>query len=97
MGPWTSYILWLLHTQGAQRFGALKNAMPGISAKVLTERLRMLEEAGLLVRDYKPTVPPEVSYSLSARGGDLQGVLNAVGDLAMKWQEEERQREVAPA
>jgi DNA-binding HxlR family transcriptional regulator len=41
--PWTTYILWILCSQGAQRFGQLRRAVGGISAKVLTERLRLLE------------------------------------------------------
>jgi len=48
MGPWTTYILWVLRSQGPTRFGALKRRVPGVSAKVLTERLRMLEEAGVI-------------------------------------------------
>ena len=47
MGPWTTYILWILRSEGPTRFGELKRKVPGISAKVLTERLRMLEAAGL--------------------------------------------------
>lgn len=42
-GPWTIYILWVLSEQGPQRFGATKRLVPGISTRVLTERLRMLE------------------------------------------------------
>jgi len=47
MGPWTSYIIWVLSDQGPQRFGALKRAVPGISTRMLTERLRMLQGAGV--------------------------------------------------
>ena len=42
-GPWTIYILWVLSEQGPQRFGAIKRLVPGISTRVLTGRLRMLE------------------------------------------------------
>ena len=42
MGPWTTYILWVLRSNGPTRFGELKRKVPGVSAKVLTERLRML-------------------------------------------------------
>ena len=47
MGPWTTYILYNLKTHGPQRFGELKRRVVGISAKMLTERLRTLEGAGL--------------------------------------------------
>ena len=92
MGNWTTYILWVLQTHGSQRFGALNRAVPGISAKVLTERLRMLEEEGLVQRDYKPTIPPEVSYTLTERGLELQDVLNGMNALGRKWYSEDVER-----
>lgn len=88
-GPWTTYILWLLASQGTLRFGELKTNMPGISSKVLTERLRMLEENGLVSRDYKPTIPPSVYYALTPRGMELKDVLDGLGRLALRWHEED--------
>jgi DNA-binding HxlR family transcriptional regulator len=85
MGPWTTYILWLLYSNGVLRFGQLKRFMPDVSAKVLTERLRMLETADLVHRDYQPTIPPQVSYSLTVKGQDLQNVLEGLNVLARKW------------
>ena len=41
MGPWTTYIIYVLRTNGPTRFGELKRKVTGVSAKVLTERLRM--------------------------------------------------------
>ncbi len=93
MGPWTTYILWLLHSQGPMRFGALRRAMPGISSKVLTERLRHLEAQQLINRDYKPTVPPEVTYSLTGRGASLKEVLDGLNVLAQSWAKEDAQKE----
>jgi len=93
MGPWTTYLLWVLRCHGPLRFGALKRKVPGISSKVLTERLRMLERAGVIYRDHKPTIPPQVSYGLTARGEDLGGVLNALDEIARRWRAEE---EAAP-
>jgi DNA-binding HxlR family transcriptional regulator len=97
MGPWTTYILWLLRSQGGLRFGALKAQMPGISSKVLTERLRQLEGAGLVHRDYQPTIPPAVTYSLTERGSELNGVLDGLGHIAMKWAAEDAAREAGEA
>jgi len=93
MGPWTTYLLWLLSSQGQLRFGELKAQMPGISSKVLTERLRMLEGAGLVDRDYKPTIPPSVSYSLTPRGTELKDVLEGLNVLAQRWHAEDTQVE----
>lgn len=84
-GPWTTYILWLLRRRGAMRFGQLKKQMPGISAKVLTERLRMLEQVGILDRHYEPTIPPKVTYSLTERGHELHAAIDALDALALKW------------
>jgi len=58
MGPWTMYLLWTLRQNGPTRFGAIKRKLEGISSKVLTERLRLLEREGLIYRDHKPTIPP---------------------------------------
>lgn len=88
-GPWTTYILWCLRTEGSLRFGQLKAQMPAISSKVLTERLRMLEAAKLVHRDYKPTIPPAVTYSLTARGDDLKDILDALAALGRRWQHED--------
>lgn len=85
MGPWTTYILWVLRNQGPLRFGALQRAVGKISARMLTERLRLLEEAGVVYRDYRPTVPPEVSYGLTERGRELGSVLDGLDALAKKW------------
>ena len=90
MGPWTSYILWVLQTQGPMRFGSLKRKVPGISAKVLTERLRLLEEARVIFRDYKPTIPPQVTYGMAERGNELTEVFKTLNAIGSRWAEEEK-------
>jgi len=90
MGPWTTYILWVLCSDGPTRFGALKRRVPGISSKMLTERLRMLEQAGVIYRTYAPTIPPQVTYGLTARGGELRAVLDDLNAVARRWQAEDR-------
>jgi DNA-binding HxlR family transcriptional regulator len=90
MGPWTTYIVYNLRTYGPQRFGELKRRVAGISAKMLTERLRSLEGAGLIKRDYEATIPPKVTYSLTARGHELDEVLEKLGEVAVRWQAEDR-------
>jgi len=92
MGPWTSYILWILRTGGPTRFGALKEQLAGVSAKVLTERLRALEAAGIVYRHYEPTVPPAVTYGLTPRGRELDDVFDALNDVAIRWQSEDQRR-----
>jgi DNA-binding HxlR family transcriptional regulator len=86
MGPWTTYILWVLRSNGPTRFGELKRKVPGVSAKVLTERLRMLAEAGVVHRRFEATIPPQVTYSLTARGEELKTVLDQLNAIAIRWQ-----------
>lgn len=84
-GPWTMYLLWVLATAGPTRFGALKRQIEGISTKMLTERLRMLEQEEILYRQYEPTVPPQVTYGLTERGQELIVVLDKLDVLAQQW------------
>jgi DNA-binding HxlR family transcriptional regulator len=84
-GPWTMYILWILSTHGPTRFGALKRQVDGISTKVLTERLRMLEKEEIIFRHYEATIPPQVTYGLTARGCELIGILKQLNTLAERW------------
>ena len=89
-GTWTLQILWVLRDRGSIRFGELKRAISGISAKVLTDRLRMLEETGLVDREYKPTIPPQVSYRLTKRAMELNEVFDRLEVVAQKWYSEEK-------
>ncbi|MDR3506367.1 MAG: helix-turn-helix domain-containing protein [Caulobacteraceae bacterium] len=89
MGPWTTYILWLLYSEGPLRFGAIKAKMPDISSKVLTDRLRDLESYGLINRDYRPSIPPSVTYSMTARANELHEVLEGLNMIALKWANED--------
>lgn len=85
MGPWTTYMIWHLHNNGPTRFGRLKSQLPGISSKVLTERLRLLESAQVVYREYEPTVPPKVTYGLTKRGMELTRVLEGLSEIARRW------------
>ena len=85
MGPWTTYILWVLRSNGPTRFGELRRRVAGVSAKVLTERLRMLADAGVVRRDHEPTIPPQVTYSLTDRGEELKLVLDQLNAVALRW------------
>ncbi|GHE60469.1 helix-turn-helix domain-containing protein [Streptomyces longispororuber] len=60
------------------RFSALRNEVEGISHKMLTQNLRMLERNGLVERTVHPTVPPRVEYTLTAPGRALRGVVDGM-------------------
>lgn len=82
---WTTHILWTLSTHGPTRFNQLNRLVEGISPKVLTDRLRQMETDGLIWRDYVPTVPPAVTYGLTDKGKDFDGVLKAFEKVSLKW------------
>lgn len=84
-GQWTLYILCVLDSNGSLRFGELRYKVDGISTKVLTERLRMLENIEIVYRHYEPTIPPQVTYSLTARGKELSRTLEQLCELASRW------------
>ena len=87
--PWTMHILWALSTNGPTRFGALRRQVEGISSRVLTERLRVLEQKGFVFRDYEPTIPPSVTYGITKRMKDISKVMGHLNELARKWQHED--------
>lgn len=86
--PWTLHILWYLSANGPMRFGVLRKQVNGISARVLTERLRTLENAGIVFRHYEQTIPPTVTYGITDRMKDIEKVLAQMEGLARKWQGE---------
>src|SRR5229473_643611 len=94
--PWTMHILWVLSTNGPTRFGALRRQVEGISSRVLTERLRVLEQKGFLFRDYEPTIPPSVTYGITKRMKDISKVMGDLDELARKWQQEDARLRTKP-
>src|SRR2546427_4937693 len=81
---WTGAVVKAL-LPGPARFNQLLAGIPGISDRVLTERLRELETEGIVERLVDPGPPVRVSYRLTARGRALQPVLAAVADWAESW------------
>ena len=73
-GRWKVNILWNLD-KGINRYGLLNRNIPGISEKMLTQRLKDLEVEGLIIRKDFRTIPPHVEYSLSKSGKELVPVL----------------------
>lgn len=63
---------------GTKRFGELKRAVIGITQKVLTSKLREMEELGLLEREVYPQIPPKVEYTLTDIGYSLRPVLESL-------------------
>ncbi|APG47530.1 winged helix-turn-helix transcriptional regulator [Phaeobacter porticola] len=82
MSKWTAHILWILLMHGEQRFGYLRKQLVYVSPKVLTDRLRMLEDEGYVVRTFVAQVPPKVSYRLSDRGAEIAKIVHQLVELA---------------
>lgn len=82
-GAWTPNVIWNL-SGGPRRFNELRVDIPKVSAKVLTARLRSLEEKGVVVREVKPTSPPSVEYSLTDLGRQLVPAIEAIAEVGHK-------------
>ena len=66
---------------GVRRPGALEQAIPGVSKKVLNERLRKLVRFGILAKQSYAEIPPRVEYRLPAYGESFSGLMDAVESL----------------
>ena len=76
-GAWTPNVIWYL-SDGQRRFSELRRDIPSVSAKVLSARLRQLEDKGVIARRVMPTSPPSVEYSLTDLGRELIPAINAI-------------------
>lgn len=77
---WSLTVLGLVR-EGVRRPGAMEHAVPGLSAKVLNERLRKLTRYGILEKRSYPEIPPRVEYSLTAFGERFAGILDQIRRL----------------
>lgn len=64
--------------QGTKRFGELRKSIGHVTQKVLTAKLRQMEESGLLTRTVYAEVPPRVEYTLTELGYSLKPILDAM-------------------
>ena len=72
-GAWTPNVIWYLSVD-----------IPPVSAKVLTARLRELEDKGVITREVKPTSPPSVEYALTDLGRELVPAIAAIVTVGEK-------------
>jgi DNA-binding HxlR family transcriptional regulator len=76
-GKWTTLIFRDL-LPGPQRYSSLMRSLGGISPKVLSDRLDMLEREGLILRHVYPTTPPTTDYRLTPKGQTIGPVIAAL-------------------
>ena len=85
---WTGAIIFVL-LKARCRFATLRNAVPDITDRMLSERLQELELAGIVVRTVIPETPVRVEYALTKKGRSLAPAIDAIAAWAQKWGPEE--------
>jgi len=81
---WNGAILWALF-HGLNRFSELNSAVPGLSARLLSERLKELEDAGVVWREVTPETPVRVTYRLTPKGDALRAIFKLLNAWALAW------------
>jgi DNA-binding HxlR family transcriptional regulator len=81
---WTGAIIFLL-LKSRCRYAVLRDAIPDITDRMLTERLQELEQEGIVERTVIPESPVRVEYSLTPKGRALASAVDAISDWAHKW------------
>lgn len=81
---WTGAIVCAL-TERPLRFGELAKAVPGLSDRLLSQRLRELEDEGVVERLVEPGAPVHVTYSLSGKGAELRPAIAELRAWARRW------------
>src|SRR2546421_4464549 len=78
-GRWNLLIVRELLLRGRSRYTDLHKGLPGIATNLLAERLRELEEAGVVLREQAPPPIATTVYSLTVRGQELESVIYELG------------------
>ena len=81
---WTGLIIRTL-LNGQNRFSDIEEAIPNMSARMLTERFKELEKEGIIMRKVYPETPVRIEYELTEKGHDLQSVMDEIQKWAEKW------------
>jgi len=85
---WTGAIIYLLLSTKC-RFATLRDAIPEITDRMLSERLQELETEGIVERTVVPETPVRVEYALTRKGRALASAMDAIADWASHWVAEE--------
>jgi len=81
---WTGAIIFVL-LGSTCRFATLRDAIPDITDRMLSERLQELEQEGLVERTVVPETPVRVEYALSKKGRALRPAIDAIADWSRAW------------
>ncbi|WP_042198420.1 winged helix-turn-helix transcriptional regulator [Paenibacillus camerounensis] len=80
---WTGLIIYQL-LQGPQRFSTIESALP-VSGRLLSERLKELEQEGIVLREVFPETPVRIQYSLTDKGRGLESVMRDLEKWSDAW------------
>ena len=81
---WTGAIIYLL-LKSRCRFATLRDAIPDITDRMLSERLQELEQEGIIDRTVIPDTPVRVEYALTRKGRALTEAMDAIAQWSEKW------------
>ena len=93
---WTAVLVHDL-SEGPRRFSELERSCPGISPRTLSERLRVLEDQGIIERRSYAERPPRVEYELTAKGAALLPIIDEMRNFGHAWLVPEHGHEHEPA
>jgi len=83
---WTGAIIFCL-LKSTCRFATLRDAIPDITDRMLSDRLQELEQEGIVERTVVPEMPVRVEYALTKKGRALGTAVDAIAAWAHKWTE----------
>ena len=81
---WVGLIVFSL-LSGSKKFSELEKFIPGLSSRMLAERLKELERAQIISKNVYPETPVRIEYKLTQKGIDLNTAFSAIGEWAEKW------------
>ena len=81
---WSASIL-LAMSRGATRFSEITEIVSGLSDRLLAQRMRELEQSGLVEREVIATTPVQIRYRLTERGADLMQAMQPISDWGHRW------------
>ena len=90
---WTALVIYQM-LDSPKRFGEIQSAI-GVSGKVLSDRLKNMEQEGLIKRDVYPETPVIIEYTLTNKGESLEPVLRDIENWSADWIEHPKSKEEA--
>ncbi|UQZ36570.1 transcriptional regulator [Paenibacillus sp. PK3_47] len=81
---WVALIVFVL-MQGPRRFGEIESCLSNLSGKVLSDRLKEMENEGIIQRTVYPEMPVRIEYSLTDKGTALAPILGEISNWSSDW------------